>query len=344
MDEVVLSVGGTRFEGWESVAISRSMEQGPHDFELALTNTWRSLRHREIRAGESVRLSIGNDVVISGDIDDLQPDYDAERVQLAVAGRSRLADLVDCSTVGKSFSRQSLDAIARAICEPFGIEVVVSIDAGAAFANVVLDEGQSPWEFLDYLARVRGVRLMGDESGRLIITGPGNRLAARPLVLGDNIVSGRGQFTFRSRFAEYLVVSRNGDTYLGDAESTTSIAGKAADMGVRRYRPTVIVADDDCTPAECQAQAEWQRNTAWGRGQSVVYTVRGWREQPGGQVWTPNTRVMVDDPYMGVKEERLLVEVRLLLDDQGQRSELMVMPREAMLRKPLPEPKSEDEV
>lgn len=340
MDDLILSIDGNRFSGWETVAITRSMEQGPHEFELQLTNTWRSTNHRAIKTGLSATLHCDNDLIITGFIDDVDPEYDGERQTLVVRGRSKLGDLVDCSTLGKQFNNQKLDAIARTICKPFGIEVVVNTDVGAAFETVRLDDGQSPWEFLDYLARIRAVRLMEDQYGRLLITRAGTTLAKTALVLGKNIERASGNFSARDRFGEYVIVGKNGTSF-SDTEDTVHVQAKSIDKHVKRYRPIVIIADDDGPQTDCQAQADWQRNTHYGRAQGIVYQIRGWRDS-GGAIWTPNQRVRIDDGYMDINEERMIVEARLHVNERGRYTELRVVPKEALELVPLPEPKAQD--
>lgn len=340
MDELALHLDGHRHYGWQTVSITRSMERAPFDFELTLTNRWRESQHRRIRAGMACKVWLDDDLVIDGFTDEIQPEYDAENQSLIVAGRSRLADLVDCSTAAKTYTEQTLDAIARDVCKPFGIEVVVNADVGAAFKKLTKDEGQSPWEFLEYASRMRAVRLMGDAQGRLVITGPGQRLAETPLILGENVRRASGNFSFRNRYSDYLVYATSGEVF-GSAADTSHPQARSRDTQVRRYRPMTIVSDADAQSADCKTQADWHRNTAYGRSQTVVYTVRGWREKPGGPIWMPNTRVKVRDEYAGVEGERILVEARLILDDKGRTSELLVMPKEALSIEPLPEPDAE---
>lgn len=338
-DEVLLRVAGNIYSGWQSAEILRSIEQGPHEFKLTVVNAWRTSGHRHIQDGDVCRVSIDNDLVITGFVDEHAPDYDATSQTLNISGRSKLGDLVDASLLDQEYNNQSLDAIARAECEPFGINVIVATDVGAAFKRVRRDAGQSPWEFLDGLARVRAVRLVSDAEGNLIIARAGTRLAAVGLKLGANIEKASANFSCRERFSDYIVVGKNGDTDFDDAEQTAHVMAKAKDAGVRRYRPVVIVADNDGRQMDCQAHADWQRNTHYGRGRGIVYTVRGWREKTGGQIWEPNTRVRVDDDYMNIHGELIIVEVRLTIDRDGKISQLRVMPREAIERTPLPEPK-----
>ena len=340
-DDVILHVAGRRYSGWTSIEITRSIEQGPHEFDLAVVNAWREADHRHIQDGDECRVLIDNDLVITGFVDTRAPEYDAQSQSLRVSGRSTLGDLVDASMLGTEYAGQRLDAIARAECKPFGIDVVVQTDIGAPFKKVRRDDGQSPWEFLDYLARVRAVRLISDAQGRLIITRAGTRLAAAALRLGDTIERASATFSCRERFSEYIVVGKSDDIDAEDEQQISHVLARAKDSGVRRYRPVLIIADDDGQQQDCQAHADWQRNTHFGRNRGIVYTVRGWREKPGGAVWQPNTRVRVVDGYMGIDNERVITEVRLRIDDNGKYTELQVMPREAIERVPLPEPKDE---
>lgn len=337
-DEVRLRVAGNIYTGWKSAEIFRSMEQGPHEFELVVVNAWRTTGHRHIQDGDVCRVSIDNDLVITGFVDTRAPEYDAENQSLTISGRSKLGDLVDSSLLDQEYNNQTLDAIARAECKPFGINVIVSTDVGAAFKRVRRDAGQSPWEFLEGLARVRAVRLVSDESGNLIITRAGSRLAAVPLVLGENIEKASANFSCRERFSDYIVVGKDNDVSFDDAEQTAHVMAKSRDVGVFRYRPVVIISDDDGRQMDCQTHADWQRNTHYGRGRGIVYTVRGWREKPGGQIWAPNTRVRVLDRYAGIDGELIISEVRLTVDSSSKYAQLRVVPREAMERVPLPEP------
>lgn len=342
-DDVLLRVAGNIYNGWESVEILRSMEQGPHEFELSVVNAWRTSGHRHIQDGDLCRVSIDNDLVITGFVDTRAAEYDATSQRLDISGRSKLGDLVDASLLDQEYNNQTLDAIVRKECEPFDIKVAVATDVGSAFKRVRRDAGQSPWEFLDGLARVRAVRLVSDAEGNLIITRAGTRLAAVGLQLGVNIEKASANFSCRDRFSDYIVTGKDNDVGFDDAEQTAHVLAKSRDAGVRRYRPVVIIADDDGRQMDCQAHADWQRNTHYGRSRGMVYTVRGWREKPGGQLWEPNTRVRVDDDYMDIHGELIVAEVRLTVDRNGKVAQLRVVPREAVERVPLPEPKIDGE-
>ncbi|WP_241085110.1 phage baseplate assembly protein [Candidatus Vondammii sp. HM_W22] len=58
-------------------------------------------------------------------------------------------------------------------------------------------------------------------------------------------------------------------------------------------------------------------------------------------MWLPNTLVPVIDSWLGVDADRLIVSVQFLLDGEGWRSELRLMPKEAFDLVP-PEPTADE--
>ncbi len=347
MVDVVLVVGGQRFSGWKEITLIRSMEKGEFEFDLVVSNRWKDSSTRGIKEGDAIKLYLGNELLVSGFVDARDPQYDAENHSLLITGRSVVGDLVDCSTTGKQFKNQTLLQIAEALCKPFGINVVVAedVDVGAPFKERAIDEGQPIWEFLEQAARVRALRLMSTPEGNLLITQASEERAAESLELGRNIRRASAHFSLRSRYSHYIVLSNQ---ERGESLQASDIAHPRAeviDTAVKRirYRPLVIVNDDPANLNDCRIRADWQRNTHYGRGNSIVYTVGGWQEIPGGKSWRPNTRVYVDDSYAEIKQDMQIVEVRLKLTKQGRYSELKVMPPEALALLPLPEDGSEAE-
>jgi len=329
----------------------RSLESGADSFELGLTDRWADdQKVRGIRAGAACQLRLDGEPVVTGYIDDVLPEYDAATHSLRVSGRSKVGDLVDCSLAGESgqprqWKRRNLLEIARELAGLFGIDVQALTDVGADFRAVSLEPGQSIFSFLEELARIRAVRLVSAADGSMLITRAGLGRSPTALVLGENILRASGEFSVRDRFSDYIVLGQQtGMTWDVDtATASAHLRGSAQDQALvtaPRYRPTVILAEGTVDTADCRRRAEWQRNTAAGRGQGVVYTVSGWTHASG--LWQPNRVVPVVDSWLGVDADRLIVSVQFLLDAAGQRTELRVMPKEAFDLVPLPEPEVDE--
>lgn len=337
-DQLVMVIDGMPHTGWKTASISRSIERGPHSFNLQLSEVWNTgttITRKAIQRGMTLQAYVNDDLLLNGYIYGLEPSYDAQNHTITVRGRSRLGDIVDCSTTGQSFSGQSLQQICQALCKPFNISVLVDPSARAAAGQVFikskrLDVGEPIWEFLEELARIRAVLLTSNVNGDLVITRAGKGYADVALELGKNVNTASGTFSDEALFSEYTVTAQQANEPGGLFGGEDTVLPMATTLGTGRYRPMAFAADEDMDLAGCKTRAEWQRNVHEGRSQSVVYNVSGWRQKPDGRVWIPNELVTVNDPYQGwLNQERLIVESRLMLNDQGRRTELRVMPKGA---------------
>jgi len=340
-DAVTLLINGTAFGGWTSVRITRSIKQICDTFSLTLSERWSgavgSDTPPQISAGDPCQVYCGDELVITGYVDDTLPSYDAQQHVISVQGRSKPADLVDCGHAGKQWTQpRTLLQLARELAWDFGITVRADTDVGAAFQRPAIAAGQTRFEFLEKLARQRGVRLISDSDGTLVIARTGTVVVPDALELGKNIRSSSGRFSVRDRFGEIVVVGQTAGTDTWNGTAAASIRGSATDTDVRRARRHVLVAENAADAAACRKRAEWQRNTNYGNGEALTYTVSGWRHSSG--LWLPNTRVSVTDKWMRLDNRELLIPaVQYILDKEGRRTELQLMPHEAFDLVALPE-------
>lgn len=339
MSDLVLTVDGQRYAGWMGLRLSRGVEQVAGGFELTLTERFDGLTTpRPIRAGQKASVSIDGQRVIQGWIDVVAPSYDATSHTLGVSGRDATGDLVDCAAICKagSYSGRTLAQIAKDLCAPFKVAVIVQADVGAPFADWRIEPGETVIDNLDRAARYRGVLLMSDGQGNLVITQPGELKAPAALELGKNIEQAAGHSSLQQRFAEYIVKAQQAGTDMMFGEAAAAPTARALDAAIGRYRPTVIIAEDQANAGSCKTRAQWQRSIAAARGNQVVYTVSGWLAN--GQLWQPNALVDVHDRFLGIDETRLISQVDFSLDEQGERTELTVVGRHAYDPIKLPEP------
>ncbi|MGS8542327.1 phage baseplate assembly protein, partial [Salmonella enterica subsp. enterica serovar Anatum] len=82
-------------QGWERISVTRGIERLPSSFSLGLLDLYPgSDNQQRVRAGESCRVSLGRDVVLTGYIDRWSPALSSGRHEIRVAGRSKCQDLV----------------------------------------------------------------------------------------------------------------------------------------------------------------------------------------------------------------------------------------------------------
>lgn len=333
MAEIVLTVGGQRYGGWKTARVSRSIEHVAGTFSLITTERWAEQRTpRPIRLGHAARLEIADQVVITGYVDSVRPSYDSSGHQVAVAGRDRTGDLVDCSVLQSQWADADLLRIAREVCEPFGVSVASDVDVGAAFEleTATVQRGETALELLARLARHRAVLLVPDRLGGLRLTKASTRRATTALVEGGNILAAEGDFSWRERYSRYVVLGSHAGFDESTPDQNAHPLGEATDPDIDRYRPLVLLAEEQVDDTFAAKRAEWEARTRIGRGNRVFITVQGWL-QGDGSLWELNTLATIRAPALGLDDVTWsIVSVTFILDEQGSRTELILTPRSAL--------------
>lgn len=342
MTEMILQVNGQNFAGWQRGAVTLGMEQIAGAFDLTVSDRFPGrLDAWRIAEGDECRLLWGRTPVITGYVDDVNVDYDRESHVIQVAGRDRTGDLVDCAALhkGGAWRKAKLTRIASDLCEPFGIKVVVETEVGRAFERFSIWHGETVFDCLERAARMRGVLLISDGQGNLVLTRAGKERVTTPLVKGVNIERGSGRFSMRDRYSDYIVKGQvpGNALNLDHPEQHLEVKATEKDAGVKRYRPHLLIAEPG-DGGTYKDRALWERNVRAGRASRVTYTVTGWEHAAG--LWLPNRLVPVRDDFAGLDGDSIIVQVRLLLDeDGGTRSELDLCRKEAFDLINLPDPK-----
>ncbi|MHB1183402.1 MAG: phage baseplate assembly protein [Desulfobulbia bacterium] len=342
--DVELLLDGRTYAGWKSVSVRRSLDSFASSFDLTLTDN-QAGEARTIKLGSPCQVRIGGEKLITGYVDRIRPKYDAKRRSLTVSGRSKVADLVDCSLPPGTFgagqqNSRTLLQLAATVGKRFGVTARSEVAGLEPIRISNLSPEQNIFEFLELHARTAGVRLVDDQDGNIVISRAGKERVTTALVLGENIEEGDGEFSERDRFSEYYFYGQSSNSLDNVPEAAAHISGVAKDTAVR-YRPTVVIAEGAMDGlGMAKRRAEWQRNVQYGRSRQATYTLSGWKHEKG--LWQPNTNVLVQDEWMGFtgkdgKGEWLMIgTVEFVLDGGGQRTRLTVMPAEAYDLIPLP--------
>jgi hypothetical protein len=138
-----LKVNGTVYGGWTGIEIHRSIEHIAGGFVLEVTSRYPGLDvPMQLREGLPCEVWLGDDLVISGYIDEYETDDSPEHSSVKLIGRDKTGDLVDCSAIYKTgqWSNVSLQQIVADIAKPFGITVTSKTAWTSASAS-----STSPW-------------------------------------------------------------------------------------------------------------------------------------------------------------------------------------------------------
>jgi prophage tail gpP-like protein len=344
---LTLHVGGEIHDEWTGASVTRGLAQLASVFHLSAGTIPGESPLKRFPAFASVELRLGGELVLTGWTERPAVEMEGAAEHVTVTGRSKTCDLVDCMPElrGTEFRASKLDAIARAICAPFGLDVVVAADLGAALPLTAMDRTQTAFDFLNHLARMRGVLLTDDELGRLVLARTGTERQAGTLELGRNIHRFSLENDVTKRFSRYVVLSQTGGASVysnvdPEAEppgggAQPNINAVALDSRVPRYRPFILQAEEAGTAAEAQARADWQRSHAAGRSLTVKATIPGtWRDADGALFRSNRLQRVVAERY-GLDEELLIVGVTYGLDRAGRRTDLTLSVPEGYTPQPV---------
>jgi prophage tail gpP-like protein len=325
-DRLHLLTAGRDFSTWKSIHVRRSMASCSGDFALGVA--WGRKEHdamRRIAAGEECEVKLGERSVMRGFVDVVEVAVDDRQHEIAVTGRDRTADLVDCSAVAKSgqWKGAKIEQIAADLAAPFGVGVIAEVNTGAALPSFALQAGETVFEAIERAARVRALLLMADASGNLVITRAGNRRAATRLVLGENLLSLRIKKDMRDRYSRYTVMGQAPGSDLVNGPRVSQMKASATDSEVQRYRPLVLVNDQPDLGGALRDRVRWEASVRASRAIDITATVPGWT-YAAGQLWDTNTLVRVDAPQLLLEADLLIYQVEFKLDDQGQTTTLLM--------------------
>ena len=332
LNKVSLLIGAQRWQGWLDIRISRSIETAAADFTLSSTVHAKETHPQlPIYPGDACSVSIGQDLVLTGHVEDVSQAYDAHRRTISISGRSLTADLIDCSApeVSGHYNLVTLDWVAAALAEPYNVPVRAEVDTGPRIPIFKVHPGESVYAAIERHARAHALIVTDDETGALVLTRAGARRGSTGLALGKNILTADGHFSHRQRFSHYAVKGqRIGDDVATDASEFAHAAGESFDRGVRRYRRLLLVGDSAGGSPEQRRRAQWEASTRAGRDLTVRYTVQGWRGAKQ-ELWRPNTVVRVEDYWLGIQRDLLIVSCTYKLSNNGTITELQLAPQEA---------------
>ena len=289
-----------------------------------------------IKPGDVCTVKIGNDPVMTGYVDATPVSYDANSITRNVSGRSKTADLVDCSAVfsGGQWKNQKIERIATDLAAYYRIKVITETNTGLPISAHQIQQGESVYQSLDRLLRARQLYLTDDEKGNLVFIEVGKERATTSLTVGGdigNVLSGSLTLDYTGRYSRYICKGQSaGDDDLY-GEATTQTQEASDDTGIERQRVLVIKQSGQGDRAACRNRVLFERDSRAGKSLSATYTVAGWR-QGDGALWRPNLLVKIVDPIAGFNDWLVIASVSYKLDDKGQLCTLNVAPKTAFTK------------
>lgn len=342
-ESVIIRADGREFSGWTESRVEMDIRAIAWSFNVTMTRPIPEVHGPMLKKGQLFELFIGSTLVMTGRIDEIAVSYDESTVSYDVAGRSLTGQLVDSAAIhpGSQFTDMPLPDIARALCEPFDIDVVVNIttagfgvlrpeelDILAPFASVRIEQGESVFELLERLARQRGILLTTNAQGALVMTRTGNELISPALRLGVNIKRCRAIDSMAPRASRYIIKGSGAGLNFSAGDSVGQ-AVEIVDPDITLHRPRIVICEAVLSHENAAQRGQWQRCRDLGSSNQAEYTLTGWSHDNG--LYRPNTLATVDDALSDIHGQRLIVAVTLSEGDDGRLATLTVQPPEALV-------------
>lgn len=330
-------IGGKEWVGFSRVEVAASMIQMARTFSLQAETS--GVSDIPFRKGQPVQISIKDTRVFTGFVELISITANESGVTYRIAGRDKMADVVDSTLDGLGDTGLTVAAAARTVLRYLGInaQVIDLADTASrpfeiAYDVVAPEPGDTAFQWLEDLARRRQVLLTSDGYGNLVITqGIGLRSNGKILHRLDPGANNVESMSYESddsrRFGLYVTDSQLNlaATASGGVDaSAEEIAGVHAafrDPTVRATRRRAIASESSYPTSDATERARWEANRSRADGLRYTATMFGFTDSTGA-VWEINTAPIVEDEFAGILGRMLIKAATWTLDERGETTRL----------------------
>lgn len=332
-DTLTITSNGKVVDTWEEFSVTRGIEVMPSGFTARVTEHSMTGQEHDLRPFQPFTARLGNELAITGYLDDPQS-YSAPGVHgMTITGRSKCQDLVDCSaeTLGMVSDATAL-SLATQLAAPYGITASSRSGPGGRLETFAVNVGETPFEVIERYAAFSGFLVYDDPQGNLVLARLAEGTMASGFRHGENVEQIARTESASQRFSHYEVywqaLSGTNDEVVRDQPKAV-----ARDENVPRNRKLKMVSDlllPFTDPvASSRIVAGWQMWRRWGRSQTVRLTCSSWRDS-AGRLWQPNYRARVHAPKHRLENaDWLIASVTFNKGQQGTTADLVLMPEQA---------------
>ncbi len=259
-NEVSLTIGGSVFKNWTSFSITNELNTISPAFSVGIVSNSMYLKNK-ITSGNSVKVKIGNDVVLTGYIEQTPVSYSATSANVGIAGRSKTCDLIDCTVMvddpnisyekpntsnsnyvscpqnaATEYKNVALETIIAQLIMPYGIKLVNETKPLTKKRNFSAKHEDTVLKALQNLTSTENLLFYGNENGDLVVTEKGKLTADDALVLGQNILTGDASFDASKIYKYYRAVGQDKGVTGKTGHAASSHNYTAVDDNVSRTR------------------------------------------------------------------------------------------------------------
>ena len=313
---MALEVNGKPYKNFTSAAVEFSLDNLARVFSFAAVSS--QAVSLPFNIGQPCRVLVDGEPILTGHIEKLDINYDADSHQIEVSGRDKLGDLVDSTLEPLEIQGDiTLTAVIQKVLDQLGLKTVKIINTVTGLAPfnkaediLSADVGGGAWEFLETVARKRQVLLRSNSAGNLQIFRADKPTKNKSRLLNEignnlnNILAASitrdetgvfGRYIVRSQ-ANATAANASGETTADGMTNTKGEAITAIQSAIRSTRQLVMQAENPSSNEQCTSRATWEANFRQSRQFGYSATMEGFKDASGA-IWDVNQLLEVKDTF-----------------------------------------------
>lgn len=328
---LLLEVNGIPYKDFTSGSVTARLDALCNTFIFTTVST--QGLPLPFRGGESCRVIVDDEVVLSGHVEIISVDYSEASHQITITGRDYTGDLLDSTLDAISDIRApiTLKEIIRKVLSSINLDLDVIEKTSTKAFNAAEDlispkPGSNAFSLIEQYARKRNVLITSNGDGNIVITKSSGEVinaSIRGELNSDdnNVLTASASYDTTGRYNAYKFTSSLNPIALNlsgafDLAAVVNQSGGTNDTEVRKSRQLVLIAESPFSNGQNEERAKWEANVRKARGQVYSAQVLGYKNVTGN-LWKINTLVNVKDDFCGINAQMLINSVTYNLNLDG---------------------------
>ncbi|WP_311515254.1 phage baseplate assembly protein [Oligella urethralis] len=303
-NEVKILLAGKAHREWSNYRIDSSL-QTPADAWSVSLGLPDGQFPPQVEPGAEVKVMIGNDVVMLGQIDEVSHSV-ARQATLSISGRDLIAVLLDSSAPIFVAKEITIEEVIANVVRPLGVSKIEirSDTAPITSEKINIEPGMTAWDALETAAAANGLWPWLEPDGTLVVGGPDYTITPVATLFlnkdgnNNNVESLEYTRSVADRYSEVTVLAQSHGI---GAKGANNIKGVANDPDMKVHRPYISISSDVANTDEAKKRAMKIMSDSRLNAVTVTVVVNGHRTS-SGELWTPGQRVEIKSDVHGLDE------------------------------------------
>jgi prophage tail gpP-like protein len=301
-DQATLIVNGINFQDWESIFVQLRWHDSFSYFRFASVERDTpvgAFYKLQFMPGTPVLVNLGDVNILKGYIETRQVAYDANQHGIELQGKSWTAPIARSSvnTKSGSFDGMTFMQVAQKVVSPYDTKIIPIGNLNSIpFDKLQNQPGEQIWDFLERIARPRGIILGSDSFGNFLAIGDHQMpVLNTQLIEGQNIKKCQCVFHKDHVYDEYKTTAQTAASDDNWGVSASELEGSWAGTG---YKGSLLITPSEQPVKNIQEVLDRAKNEAlWHEGPQIDLTVsvQGWFRDDTN-LWWPGDNVFVYSP------------------------------------------------